>query len=165
MGKELLVYQRLAWNSRDLAYADLAPEVSIRLAPDKLGICNQRIESTVAYEPDRLKSTESLTALLAAACRNLFCSISCSTTCRHFGLCHVFQLIHILTSCKNALKSTAGVRIIHILRHRYIVQFGETLDHLDLVLGLELVYLDRMPQLLGYLAQLRFYYLGGVGVA
>lgn len=144
MGKELLVYQRLAWNSRDLTNTDLAPEVSIRLTPDKLGVCNQRIESTVAYEPDRLETTKSLTALLASACRNLFCSISCSTTCRHFGLCHVFQLIHILTSCKDALKRAAGVGVVHILRQRNIVQLGEPLDHLDLVLGLELVYLDRM---------------------
>ena len=34
MGKELLVHQRLAWNSRDLTNADLAPELSIRLAAD-----------------------------------------------------------------------------------------------------------------------------------
>ena len=34
MGKELLMHQRLAWNSRDLANADLSPELSIRLAAD-----------------------------------------------------------------------------------------------------------------------------------
>ena len=39
------------------------------------------------------------------------------------------------------------------------MQLGEPLDHLDLILGLELVNLDRMPQLLGYLAKLRFYQL------
>lgn len=124
MCEELFVHQRLAWNSRDLTNTNLAPEVSIRLTSDKFGICNQRIESTVTYESDRLETTKSLTALLAAACRNLFCSISCSTTCRHLGLCHVFQLIHILPSCKDALKCTSGVRVVHILRQRHVVQLG-----------------------------------------
>lgn len=36
------------------------------------------------------------------------------------------------------------------------MQLGEALDHLDLVLGLELVNLDRVPELLGYLAELCF---------
>ena len=45
------------------------------------------------------------------------------------------------------------------------MQLGEPLDHLDLVLGLELVNLDGMPELLGYLAELGFDELRGVGVA
>lgn len=122
--KELLVYQRLAWDSRDLANTDLAPELGIRLASDELGVCNQRIECTMAYEPDRLETAEALTALLAAGSRNTLGTISCSTTCRHLGLGHVFQLVHVLPSCENTLKRTPGVRVVHILGHRHIVQLG-----------------------------------------
>lgn len=164
MCKELLMHQRLTWNSRDLTDTDLAPEVGIRLATNKLGISDEGIKSTMTYESNRLEPTEALTALLSAACRNLLCSIGCSTTCRHLGLRHVFQLVHILATCKNALKRAAGVRVIHVLRQRYIVQLGEALDHLYFILGLELVYLYRMTKFLGYFAQLCLYYLRGVGV-
>lgn len=99
MRKELLMHQRLARNSRDLADADLAPELRIRLPADKLGICNECIKGTVADKPDRLETAETLTALLAASSRNTLGIIGCSTTCRHLRLRHVFQLVHVLAAC------------------------------------------------------------------
>ena len=113
----------------------------------------------MAYKPDRLETAEALTALLAAGSRDTLGAISCSTTCRHLGLRHVLQLVHVLPSCKDAFKRAAGVGVVHILGHRNIVQLGEPLYHLDLILGLELVNLDRMTKFLGYLAKLRFYQL------
>lgn len=97
--KELLVHQRLARNSRDLADADLAPELRIRLSTDELGICDEGIKGTVADKPDRLETAKALTALLATGSRNTLGIIGCSTTCRHLRLCHVFQLVHILAAC------------------------------------------------------------------
>lgn len=97
--KELLMYQRLAGNSRDLADADLAPELCIRLSTDKLGICDEGIKGTVADKPDRLETAKALTALLAAGGRNALGIICRSTPCRHLRLRHVFQLVHILAAC------------------------------------------------------------------
>lgn len=122
--KELLVHQRLARNSRDLADTDLAPELRIRLPSDKLGICNECIKGTVANKSDRLEAAEALTTLLAAGSRNALGVIGCSTTCRHLRLRHVFQLVHVLAACENTLKSTPGIRVVHILGHRHIVQLG-----------------------------------------
>lgn len=42
------------------------------------------------------------------------------------------------------------------------MQLGEALDHLDLVLGLELVNLNGMTKFLGYLTELGFNELRGV---
>lgn len=97
--KELLMHQRLARNSRDLADADLTPEFCIRLPADELGICDEGIKGTVANKPDGLETAKALTALLAAGGRNALGIIGCSTTCRHLGLRHVFQLVHVLAAC------------------------------------------------------------------
>lgn len=97
--KELLVHQRLARNSRDLANADLAPELCIRLPTDELGICDEGIKGTVANKPDGLETAKALTALLATGSRNTLGVIGRSTTCRHLRLCHMFQLVHILAAC------------------------------------------------------------------
>lgn len=77
----------------------------------------------------------------------------------------MFQLIDILLTCQDILQGSSGCRVVHILRHRYSVLFGQLLHHLYTIARLELIYSYRLAGLLCYLGQLSLYQLRGIGIA